>query len=63
MPTARATVAAVAGASPVTMSVRTPRACSSAISAAESDLGGSLSAIRPASVSAFGGPAATASTR
>ena len=40
-------MAAVAGASPVTITVRTPSARSSATSAAESARGGSLSAISP----------------
>jgi hypothetical protein len=55
-------MAAVAGASPVTITVRTPRACNSLTSAAESGRGGSLSAISPASFIAVGVPAATAST-
>ena len=46
-PTDRATMAAVAGASPVTITVRTPNACSSLTRAAESARGGSLSAMRP----------------
>ena len=62
-PTARATIAAVAGASPVTITVRTPSVCNSLTSAAESARGGSLSAMIPASFTAPGGPMATASTR
>src|SRR6202453_4589287 len=62
-PTAFATMAAVSGASPVTMTVRTPRPCNSLISAAESLRGGSLSATSPASFIPVAGPAATASTR
>jgi hypothetical protein len=46
-PTARATMAAVAGASPVTMTVRTPSAVNSEIREAESMRGGSLSAMKP----------------
>ena len=61
-PTACATMAAVAGASPVTITVRTPKPCNSATSAAESARGGSLSAMSPASFIAVGGPAATART-
>ena len=61
-PTARATIAAVAGASPVTITVRTPNVRSSATSAADSARGGSLSAMSPASLSADGGPTATART-
>src|SRR5580704_4003328 len=53
---------AVAGASPVTMTVRTPSPCNSLMSAAESERGGSLSAMSPASFIAVGGPAATANT-
>jgi hypothetical protein len=49
-------MAAVAGASPVTMTVRTPSVCNSVISAAESVRGGSLRAMIPASFSASGGP-------
>ena len=55
-------MAAVAGASPVTITVRTPSPCNSVTSAAESVRGGSLSAMSPASFIAVGGPAATAST-
>ena len=62
-PTARATIAAVAGASPVTMTVRTPNVRNSVMSAAESARGGSLRAMIPASFTARGGPTATASTR
>src|SRR5487761_2699674 len=62
-PTACATIAAVAGASPVTITVCTPSARSSVIRAAESARGGSLSAIIPASCIDAGGPAATARTR
>src|SRR5271156_2654397 len=47
---------------PVTITVRTPSPCNSLMSAAESGRGGSLSAIRPASFIASGGPAATART-
>ena len=54
---------AVAGASPVTITVRTPNPCNSVTSAAESGRGGSLSAMSPASFIAVGGPAATARTR
>src|ERR1700733_4337787 len=61
-PTALATMAAVAGASPVTITVRTPSARNSLTSAAESGRGGSLSAMSPASCIAVDGPAATAST-
>src|ERR1022692_238905 len=56
-------MAAVAGASPVTMTARTPSVCSSVINAAESGRGGSLRATIPASFIAAGGPIATASTR
>ena len=42
-------MAAVAGASPVTITVRTPSARNSVTSAAESARGGSLSAMSPAS--------------
>ena len=56
-------MAAVAGASPVTITVRTPKPCSSVTSLAESARGGSLSAISPVSFSAVAGPAATARTR
>ena len=55
-PTACATMAAVAGASPVTITVRTPSPCNSLMSAAESGRGGSLSAMSPASFIAVGGP-------
>jgi len=55
-------MAAVAGASPVTITVRTPNPRNSVTSAAESERGGSLSAMRPASFIAVGGPAPTAST-
>jgi hypothetical protein len=61
-PTAFATMAAVAGASPVTITVRTPSPCNSLMSAAESGRGGSLSAMSPASFMAVAVPAATAST-
>ena len=47
-------MAAVAGASPVTMTARTPSVCSSVINAAESGRGGSLRAMIPASFSAVG---------
>ena len=63
VPTAFATMAAVAGASPVTMTVRMPRPRNSLMSDAESSRGGSLSAINPASFIAVGVPAVTASTR
>src|SRR5487761_2508930 len=56
-------MAAVAGASPVTITVRTPNACNSVTSAAESERGGSLSARSPASFIAVCRPAATARTR
>ena len=62
-PTAFATMAAVAGASPVTITVPTPRSRNSLTSAAESLRGGSLSAISPTSFIAVAGPAATANTR
>ena len=45
-------MAAVAGASPVTMTVRTPNVRNSVMSAAESDRGGSLRAMIPASFTA-----------
>jgi hypothetical protein len=51
------------GASPVTITVRTPSVFSSVTRAAESSRAGSLSAINPMSCIAAGGPAATASTR
>ena len=54
---------AVAGASPVTITVRTPKVRSSVIIAAESARGGSLRAIMPASLNAAAGPTATAKTR
>jgi hypothetical protein len=56
-------MAAVAGASPVSMTVRTPKVRNSATSAGESIRGGSLSAMMPASLTAVSGPTATASTR
>ena len=56
-------MAAVAGASPVTMTVRTPSAFSSEMREAESGRGGSLNAMKPSNCIAAGGPAATASTR
>jgi hypothetical protein len=55
-------MATVAGASPVTITVRTPSSCNSLTSAAESVRRGSLSAMSPTSFIAAGGPAATAST-
>ena len=58
-PTACATMAAVAGASPVTITVRTPNPCSSVTRTADSARGESLSAMSPASFIAVGGPAAT----
>ena len=58
-----ATMAAVAGASPVTITVRMPKPFNSLTSAAESLRGGSPSAMRPASFIPVRGPAATASTR
>src|ERR1700733_1609312 len=61
-PTACATLAAVAGASPVTITVRTPNPSNSVISAADSARGGSLRAMRPINFIPSGGPAATAST-
>ena len=61
-PTAWATIAAVAGASPVTMTVRTPNVLSSEIREIESARGGSLSAISPMSCMDAAGPAATAKT-
>ena len=63
MPISPATTSAVWAASPVTITVRTPNAASSATSAAESDRGGSLSAIRPTIRKAPAGPIAVASTR
>jgi hypothetical protein len=48
-PTAWATMAAVAGASPVTMTVRTPRVRSSEMSEQSRCLGGSLRAMNPIS--------------
>src|SRR5580658_659083 len=62
-PTAWATIAAVSGASPVTITVRTPSVFSSVTRAAESSRAGSLSAINPKSCVAPDGPAATANTR
>jgi len=59
-PTAWATIAAVAGASPVTMTVRTPKVLSFEIREIESSRGGSLRAIRPISFRDAAGPAATA---
>ncbi len=61
-PTMLATIAAVAGASPVTMTVRTPNVLSSEIREVESLRGGSLSAISPMSCMDAAGPAATAKT-
>ena len=55
-------MAAVAGASPVTITVRTPSVSNSVTSAAEFVRGGSLRAISPSSFIASGGPAATAKT-
>ena len=63
IPTASATTRAVTGASPVTITVRTPRPCNWAMSAAESSRGGSLSAITPAMRSGSAGPIATTRTR
>jgi len=63
MPTSCATAAAVAGASPVTITVRTPSCDSCLTSGAESGLGGSLKPTSPASFSERSGPNATASTR
>ena len=62
-PTSWATIAAVAGASPVTMTIRAPSVLSSEIREAESDRGGSLSAIKPTNCMAVVGPAATVRTR
>src|SRR5208337_4575742 len=62
-PTARATIAAVAGASPVTITVRTPKVRISVTNAAESARGGSLSAISPAKRIDAAAPVATASSR
>ena len=62
-PAAVATMAAVAGASPVTITVRMPKPFNSLTSAAESLRGGSPSAMRPASFIPVRGPAATAGTR
>lgn len=62
-PPALATMAAVAGASPVAITVRMPRPRNSVIRAADSLRGGSLSATSPASFIPVGGPAATARTR
>src|ERR1700722_7578232 len=56
-------MAAVAGASPVTMTARTPSVFSSEINAVESGRGGSPRAMIPASFSAAVGPMATARTR
>ena len=57
-------MAAVAGASPVTITVRTPRAFNSVMRAVESDRGGSLSETSPTScIVCDGCPAATARTR
>ncbi len=61
-PTAWATIAAVAGASPLTITVRTPNSRNSVMKADESGFGGSLSAMSPTRFKADGGPAATAST-
>jgi hypothetical protein len=55
-------MAAVAGASPVTITVRTPSLCNSVTSAADSGRGGSLSAMSPASFIAVALPTATANT-
>ncbi len=63
IPTSPATTCAVVAASPVTMTVRTPRPDNSETRTAESSRGGSLSAMKPASANLSGGPAATASTR
>ena len=49
-------------ASPVTMTARTPKSCNSAIRAAESLRGGSLSAMRPASFIPAASPTATGMT-
>jgi hypothetical protein len=63
IPTARATVAAVAAASPVTMTVRTPSDWSSASNARESPRAGSPNAISPMNASLRGGPHATPKVR
>ena len=63
IPTASATTRAVTGASPVIITVRTPRPCNWAMSAAESSRGGSLSAITPAMRSGSVDPTATTRTR
>jgi hypothetical protein len=62
-PTSCATIFAVAGASPVTMTVRTPSALSSEIRESESSRGGSLSAMNPTIWMEGCEPAATAKTR
>jgi hypothetical protein len=55
-------MAAVAGASPVTMTVRKPSAFNSEMSEAESVRGGSLSAMKPIICMDAGAPAAAART-
>ena len=62
-PIVAATTRAVCPASPVTITVRTPKVLSSATNAAESARGGSLRAICRARRRAPSGPAATARTR
>ncbi len=63
MPTAAATTRAVTGASPVTITVLTPRSRNWATRAAESSRGGSLRAITPAMLKGSLAPMATARTR
>ena len=62
-PTAWATISAVAGASPVTITVRTPSPFNSEMREIESVRGGSLRAINPMIWLDAAGPAATAKTR
>jgi len=62
-PTAWATISAVAGASPVTIAVRTPSPFNSEIREIESVRGGSLRAINPMIWLDAAGPVATAKTR
>ena len=62
IPIARATTSAVVRASPVTMTVRTPKPANSATRAAESSRGGSLSAMSPDICSFSAAPEATTRT-
>src|ERR1700677_765280 len=62
-PTAFATMAAVAGASPVTITARTPKPCNSLINAAESFRGGALGAASPAGFIPVAGPVGPARPR